>query len=253
MSFSTEWLDLRESADNAARDGSMLAEVRDFLARHPDPVIVDLGSGTGSTLRAIGDIPARWRLVDHDQALLAEAARRSGPNVQTIEFDLTHTADIPLGGAALVTASALFDLVSAAWIDALADRLSAAQTGLYAALSYDGLLEWNPADPDDAAIRNAFNAHQRGDKGFGPALGSSGASHLADAMRKRGYRVTIADSPWKLGATEPQLQRALVTGIADAARELGVESADAWLARRLEAAPVARCTVGHRDLLALPA
>jgi trans-aconitate methyltransferase len=253
MSFSTAWLDLRESADNAARDASMLADVRAFLARQRDPVIVDLGSGTGSTLRAIGDVPARWRLVDHDPALLAEAARRSGPTVETIELDLTRTADIPLDGASLVTASALFDLASARWIDALVDRLAASRTGLYAALSYDGVLAWNPADSDDDAIRDAFNLHQRGEKGFGPALGPAGAAYLADALRKRGYRVTIADSPWKLGPAEAELQRTLLTGIADAARELDVTSADAWLERRLAAASSAHCTVGHLDVLALPA
>jgi hypothetical protein len=253
MSFSTAWLDLRESADNAARDASMLADVRAFLAQQPDPVIIDLGSGTGSTLRAIGEVPARWRLIDNDPALLAEAARRSGPGVDTVELDLTRTADIPLDGAALVTASALFDLASARWIDALADRLAASRTGLYAALSYDGVLAWSPADPDDATIRDAFNAHQRGEKGFGPALGPSGASHLAEAMRRRGYRVMIADSPWQLGPAETELQRALVTGIADAARELDVASADSWLTRRLAAASSAHCTVGHLDVLALPA
>jgi len=253
MSFSTEWLDLRESADNAARDASMLAEVRAFVARSSSPVVVDLGSGTGSTLRAIGDVEARWRLVDHDPALLTEAARRSGARVETVELDLTRTADIPLDGAALVTASALFDLASAAWIDAVADRLAASRTGLYAALSYDGVLEWNPAEPDDQVIRDAFNAHQRSNKGFGPALGPLGANYLADAMRKRGYRVTTAASPWVLAANDAELQRALVTGIADAARELHVASADAWLSRRLETAPTSRCTVGHLDVLALPA
>ncbi|MFN3764359.1 MAG: hypothetical protein ACK4R3_02190 [Aliihoeflea sp.] len=253
MSFSTAWLDLRERADNAARDASMLAKARDFLAQRPDALVVDLGSGTGSTLRAIGTVPARWRLVDYDPALLGEAARRSATTIETVELDLTRTAQIPLDGAALVTASALFDLASAEWIDALADRLAASRIGLYAALSYDGVLEWDPADADDAAVRAAFNAHQRSDKGFGPSLGPSGAYHLAEAMRERGYGVATAASPWRLGSDEGELQRALVTGIADAARELGVASADAWLERRLEAAPTTRCTVGHLDVLALPA
>lgn len=252
MSFSSEWLDLRARADSAARDAAMLTEVRADLTRQPDPVIVDLGSGTGSTIRAMGDVAARWRLVDHDPALLAEAARRSGPAIETVELDLTRTADIPLAGAALVTASALFDLVSAAWIDALADRLAAVGIGLYAALNYDGLLEWKSADPDDTAIRNAFNAHQRGEKGFGPALGPCAALHLAKAMRARGYSVTVAESPWNLGPPDAELQRALLGGIADAARQVGAASADTWLARRLEAVPTGRCTVGHLDVLALP-
>lgn len=253
MSFSADWLDLRENADIAARDASMLGEVRSLLEQASAPLVVDLGSGTGSTLRAVGSSHARWRLVDHDPVLLAEAARRSGSDIETVELDLTRTADIPLESATLVTASALFDLASASWIDALADRLAASQTGLYAALSYDGILEWVPSDPGDAAIRDAFNAHQRGEKSFGPALGPDGAGYLADAMRKHGYNVTTARSPWRLGPADAELQRALVTGIAKAAGETGVESADAWRARRLAAASQLHCTVGHLDVLALPA
>ena len=84
MSFSTEWLDLREGADNAARDASMLADVRAFLARSSNPVVVDLGSGTGSTLRAIGDVEARWRLVRPcSPKPLADQARRSRPSSST--------------------------------------------------------------------------------------------------------------------------------------------------------------------------
>lgn len=253
MSFSTEWLDLRENADAAARDAPMLAEVRRVLEQTGAPLVVDLGSGTGSTLRAIGISHARWRLVDHDPVLLAEAARRCGSDVETVEMDLTRTAGIPLDRATLVTASALFDLASASWIDALADRLAASQTGLYAALSYDGFLEWMPSDPEDAAIRDAFNAHQRGEKSFGLALGPDGAGYLADAMRKRGYVVTMAGSPWRLGPADAELHRALVTGIESAAGETGLESVDAWRARRLAAVPQAHCMVGHIDLLALPA
>jgi hypothetical protein len=253
MSFSTEWLDLREHADAAARDAPMLAEVRRILNEAGAPLVVDLGSGTGSTLRAIGVSHARWRLVDHDPVLLAEAARRCGSDVETVEMDLTRTADIPLDRATLVTASALFDLASASWIDALADRLVASQTGLYAALSYDGILQWTPSDPEDAAIREAFNAHQRGEKSFGPALGPDGARYLADAMKKRGYSVTTATSPWRFEPADAELQRALVTGIANAAGEAGIESADAWRTRRLAAASRVRCTVGHIDVLALPA
>ena len=60
-------------------------------------------------------------------------------------------AELPLDGVRLVTASALLDLASAAWVEALAERLAAAGVGLYAALSYDGRTEWEPPLAGDAA------------------------------------------------------------------------------------------------------
>ncbi|WP_370582807.1 methyltransferase domain-containing protein [Paracoccus sp. NBH48] len=49
----------------------------------PDPVVLDLGCGTGSTLRTLGPhLPdnARWHLVDNDPALLERAATEApGP------------------------------------------------------------------------------------------------------------------------------------------------------------------------------
>ena len=62
--FSVAWLDLRESADNAARDTPPAAQALRWLSavEAAMPIIVDLGSGTGSTLRAlspVGASPAR--------------------------------------------------------------------------------------------------------------------------------------------------------------------------------------------------
>ena len=79
-------------------------------------------------------------------------------------------AAIPLEGARLVTASALFDLVSGEWIEALADRVVAAGAGFHASLIYDGFMHWTPERPDDGTIRDVFNAHQRRDKGFGESV-----------------------------------------------------------------------------------
>lgn len=253
MSFAITWLDLREPADHAARDKDLLSRAINHVGRVPTPAIVDLGAGTGSTVRAFGLPGVAWTLVDADAGLLDEADRRLRPRVAVAAMDLRDVAQIPLTGARLVTASALLDLTSAAWIDALAERLGAAQIGIYAALSYDGNMAWSPADPHDAAVTRAFNAHQRSDKGFGPALGPAGADALVEAMRARGFRVWSRPSPWRLGAAETALQEQLLRGIAAAAADAGYAEAIDWLARRLSAAASAVCTIGHTDVLALPA
>ncbi len=256
VSFDPAWLDLREPADAAARDPGLLAAAAAYLGGVAEPLALDLGCGTGATCRAFaGRAPAglRWRLLDRDPALLRVAAARCGERVETVAADLAELGRLPLDGVRLVTASALLDLASAGWIEALADGLAARGVGIYAALSYDGRLAWEPALPQDAAVRQAFNAHQRRDKGLGPALGPDAAAALARALERPAYEVRTASSPWRLGPAEAPLQRALVAGIAAAAAETGLAAASAWGQARRAASASAGCSVGHVDLLALPA
>jgi hypothetical protein len=252
MTFDTAWLDLREGADHAARDPGLLARAREYTTGAPDPLIVDLGAGTGSTVRAFALENARWILVDHDESLLAEAQRRCGGAATVRRLDLCQIADIPLEGARLVTASVLIDLVSAPWIDALVERLTVAGIGLYAALNYDGGMGWAPRDDADAPVVQAFNRHQRTDKGFGAALGPLGGVYLANAMREAGFQVTTMPSSWLLGPEQMELHRQVLQGISGAAADMGCEVAPEWLARRLEILASLRGRVGHMDVLALP-
>lgn len=250
-SFPTAWLDLREPADHAARNPVLRSAAASLVGS--GGLIVDLGCGTGSTVRALQPdlAPAvRWRLVDHDPAVLREAGRRTG--AETVFCELARE-ELPIEGAALVTASALLDLVSAAWIERLADALQAHRCPVYAALSYDGRLSFDPAHPGDGAVVAALNAHQRTDKGFGPALGPEGATALAAALRSRGFTVRIEDSPWRLGPDDSALAAALLPGIAEVAAGWGgVAAAEDWRAFRQARATDGRCVVGHVDLLATP-
>jgi SAM-dependent methyltransferase len=252
VSFDAAWLDLREPADHAARDPGLLAAAAAHLG---DGLSVDLGCGTGSTRRAFGErgAAARWCLIDNDPALLDVARDRLERGVELHAGDLGDLAALPLAGARLVTASALLDLMPATWITALAERLAAEGAGFYAALSYDGVMAWEPPLAGDTAVTAAFNAHQRGDKGLGPALGPDAAPAMAAALRARGFRVEIAPSPWRLGPDAVALQETLVEGIAAAAGESGLASAAAWGQARRAASATSLASVGHWDLLALPA
>ncbi|TGN67704.1 class I SAM-dependent methyltransferase [Paracoccus liaowanqingii] len=254
MGFSADWLALREPADIAARDAGLLAGA--VAAAGADPVILDLGCGTGSTLRTLAPhLPAhaRWHLVDNDPALLERAATEAPGRAETHALDLRDLDALPLEGVTLVTASALLDLMPAPWIAALAAHLAKAGLPFYGALSYDGAMTWDPAFPEDAQITRAFNDHQRGDKGLGPALGPDAATRAAAIFAAAGFRVTEGDSPWRLDAETAPLQRALLEGIAGAAAETGAVGAAAWGDRRAAAAADSLCVIGHRDLLALPA
>nr|CAD6613514.1 class I SAM-dependent methyltransferase [Rhizobium sp. TCK] len=260
--FDKDWLALRETADQAARDMGLVEELATYLQGMDRPFILDIGCGTGSTLRSLQDHLPRytgWLLLDYDPLLLEEASRRAGTtaNVAFRQHDLNDIDALPLEGASVVTASALFDLCSEKFCAALADRLAAAGCGLYAALNYDGVMRWSPEHPLDGQMTDLFNRHQRTDKGFGPALGPDATACLAGHLKARGFIVTTAESPWRLDESSAALQAEFLGGLRQPlleASELPDTAIDEWLEFRLAAigAPGASCLVGHRDLLALP-
>lgn len=284
--FSAEWLALRATADTRARAAELETALAAALAARspraaggargasPDPErtlqCVDLASGTGANAWRLAPAlrgPQHWRLLDADPALLALARARCAGlraacgtpvQVEAATCDLAQTSlDEACSGAALVTASALLDLVSAAWLDRLADAVVAAGAVALFVLDYDGRRECSPPCAADAHAHAAFDRHQRRCKSFGPALGPAAAAHAAQAFAARGYRVVRARSDWELGPEDAELQRALLHGWAEAAIDAEPQSREwlgRWLACRLDyvATGASHLRVGHEDLLATP-
>lgn len=275
--FTDDWLALREPADHRARSHAIEQQLARHLADVEEQRIVDLGAGTGSNLRALAPrlgLRQHWTLLDHDGGL-ADAARARlaacadswhrdgeslvlalGPRTVRVDFAIADLAADPAAPRAfaphLVTASAFYDLVSAAWCHRLAAALAGTGIALHAALTCDGGDAWSPPHPDDAAIAAGFKAHQSTDKGFGPAAGPQATAVLAAALAGAGFAVETAASPWRLGLQEQALMARLAEGSAGAAVESGLVDAargHAWAQAR---AAAEACIIGHLDLLALP-
>lgn len=249
MSFTPEWLSLRAPADDRARAPDILAAAAEWLGAKTAPLVVDLGAGSGATWRALAPLAphARWRLVDHDAALLGLAARQA-PGAEARLADLADPAALAeaLSGADLVTASAFFDLVSETWLEMFFDA-SPPEAALYAALTYDGRETWAPAGDDDAAVRAAVARHMRGDKGFGPALGGDACAVMTRALARRGRAARTADSAWVLEPPrDAALAQELAHGHAGAAAELGADPG------AFAATPRVRVEIGHEDVFAKP-
>jgi SAM-dependent methyltransferase len=262
--FSADWLTLREPYDLRARNPMVL----DTVAAHFEPnfsvQVIDLACGTGSTARALGPhLPARqnWRLIDNDLSLLARATATPAPkdtSINAIPLDLNRDLEAALDGAVdLVATSALLDLVSEPWLERLVVEIVARGVSLYAALSYDGRAKLTPPDPFDAGIAAAVNAHQRTDKGFGPALGPAAAAFAIARFEALGYSVVHGTSDWVMGPDDFEIQTEILAGWASAAHDIGTLSpADiaAWLTRRRDciAAGGFSLSVGHVDFFAMP-
>lgn len=298
-SFSADWLRLREPFDAAAR-AAVAPDLEAWAARWRQPraalSVIDLACGTGANLRELaprlGGVQ-RWLLVDHDAALLqalapalAEWAARRGhrferradglriegegdrgrafaAELRCMRADLAHDLEaLRFGEAQLVTASALLDLVSADWLQALLGRAIAARCALLFALNVDGRTVWDPADEGDALVQAAFAAHQQRDKGFkGGALGAEAAAEARRLLRGAGYRVACAASDWVVdrsqagapGGPALALQQAMIDGMAAAALEQAAGQAaafGAWRRRRLALLGRSTLRVGHLDLMA---
>jgi SAM-dependent methyltransferase len=263
VSFAADWLALREPYDLSARNRDVLAAVTQSVAGQPAVSVVDLGCGTGSTLRAVArHLGPRqsWRLVDNDLGLLARAAgsdRPPGVSVTTTPVDLTRDLEAALDGAVdLVTTSALLDLVSADWLERFAVETAARRLPVYAALIYGGRAALEPADAFDAAVIAAVNRHQRRDKGFGPALGPAAAATAIAQFERVGYAVVQGAADWIFTANDREIQSEVLSAWATAARELGelpLRDIIDWLTRRREhVAAGATMRAGHVDFFAQP-
>ncbi|MGP4023473.1 class I SAM-dependent methyltransferase [Actinomadura sp. 3N407] len=260
MSFDPSWLALREGADAAARASELLDPLRDALPPGEPLVIWDLGCGTGSLGRWLSGRlrgPQHWILYDHDPELLDRArdnvyvtADGLPATIETRKGDLGSLRASDLVGASLVTASALLDVLTAAEVEALA---AATACPALLTLSVVGRVRLSPADPLDAEIAAAFDAHQRRDGLLGPDAVTAATA----AFGRRGASVRTRPSPWRLGPDQAALTAEWLRGWVAAAAEQrpGLDRvAGGYLRRRLAECAAGGLTVEihHVDLLALP-
>jgi SAM-dependent methyltransferase len=281
--FTADWLALREPADTAARSERLLQTVAARFAPETNLTVLDVGAGTGSNARYLAERlhpQQQWLLIDHDPSLLIEASHRlrgwgesRGLIVSRDEAawrvegeglavtfatkladltDLSSASELFLDRR-LVTASALLDLVSAAWLESLASECRVAGAAGLFALTYDGRIHCSPEEPGDDEIRQLVNEHQRGDKGFGPALGPTGSAVAAECFGALGYAVEREASDWHLEPDAAELQRQLIDGWSRAAVQTAPDRAAfirEWTDRRLAHVLEghSRLVVGHEDL-----
>jgi len=253
--FGADWLALREPYDTRAVAPDLVRRLAKWATARPGLRVVDLGAGAGATLRRLGPIlgeAQKWTLAELDSELVTagQVGLEAGlPPAAYWRLDLARDLEA-LGGKPvdLITASALLDLVSAEWLDRLVGLRKRLDCSLYMALTYDGRIEWEPADKSDGLALTAVNQHQRGDKGFGPALGPDAAPTLA---RMLGRGAAVGRSDWRLGPGDQAIQRALIKGYAGVTDDPALR---AWAKRRMAHLQARRSalTVGHLDLLYLP-
>jgi hypothetical protein len=255
-----DWLALREPLDAAARSDALTRAIAAVLPRDRPLKVVDLGAGRGSNARYLAGRlpqPQEWLLVDEDAGLLAGVGNLT-QHYQTRQMNLGALDQAIFEGRHLVTASALLDLVSETWLRSLAAHCRGIGAAGLFALTYNGESRCSPIEPEDDAVRELMNRHQRSnDKGFGRAAGPDAVDAAERCFSEAGYRVQRASSDWILLPEARELQRQLVEGWADAATEIAPGQSPmirSWQSRRLAHidAGRSRIIVCHEDLAAWP-
>jgi hypothetical protein len=239
-------------------------------------------------LRWLGHFIGRaqsWTLVDSDPELLARAfdtiaeraeavgwaATNPGRSallvhspagawrVEAILADLAAApANLPLERVDAVVSTALCDLVSRGWVEAMAAACAARRLPFYAALNVTGRERFSPPHPADALVARGFRRDQARDKGFGGAsLGPQAPAVMAEAFAAHGYAIHRAPSDWVVDRRARAFTRAIADGHATAALGWERRGADAildWLELRRDQADAGQLGVriGHQDFLALP-
>jgi hypothetical protein len=260
------WLVLREPADAAARSAELADRLRQHLPAAGQLVIHDLGGGSGAMGRWLAPRlpgPQHWVVHDRDADLLelvvadppGPAADAAAVTVEARRSDITRLAPEDLAGASVVVASALLDLLTAS--ELLRMLGACAGRPMLLALTVVGRVTLIPADPLDARMAAAFNAHQRRTTTAGRRLGPDAVSAAVEELRGTGAAVLVRPSPWRLDTAHADLAAQWFGGWVAAACEqepaLAAE-AGAYRDRRLAQAAAGELavTVDHADLLALP-
>jgi SAM-dependent methyltransferase len=265
---SPAWLGLREAADAEARSSDLVRQLQPLLPARRRALIYDLGCGAGSMGRWLAPQltgAQRWVMYDRDPELLAHAAANppgaaadgAAVTMETRERDITRLEPGDLTGASLITASALLDMMTAQELDRFVAACAGASCPALVTLSVTGQVELIPADPLDADLTSAFNAHQRRTSRRRRLFGPDAVEAAADAFTLADLDVLVVPSPWHLGAAQAALTAEWVRGWVAAACEQRPELTGpgaAYLQRRVAEAAAGRLSVmvHHLDLLARP-
>lgn len=284
--FSPEWLTLREPADHAARSSTLTQRLADWVREQGTLSVMELGCGTGSNLRYLCPQLGhrqQWTLYDYDAALLQhlplklqqwavdegiEAERtQDGMTLSSADFtacirwqraDLANELEsLPFASTRLLTGSALLDLTSENWLQRLARLCINHQCASLFVLNYNGQIRWQPALESDSLPARLLNEHQLNDKGFGKAMGPSAGQTLARLLSHT-QDVTVERSDWQIDSIQKDLQTALLDGWLEASLDVDPAASTTlrqWHERRHRhiASLESRLTVGHSDILSIPA
>lgn len=285
--FNIDWLAERYRFDVAARSKAVEQACFQHFRQYDRLRIVDIGAGTGSNFLYLSPkFPQHqeWTFVELNTALLKAAldriqryAKLQGwsfdRNGNTMQFStgkqqvsikskhgsfLELRELVTLGNVDLVTANAVFDLLSLKLFEQFWRQLIKYKLPLLATINYLGMAFAPQGERDDFFIKK-YEAHMQREQRFGQSMGPDCVQQMQTVFKKQGVDYFSGNSTWQIGQQDTKMHQFLLQYLEEAVTELLTspeESASfaAWLANKktLLAAQELELTVFHQDLFVAP-
>ena len=283
-----QWLAHRYACDAEARHPEIEHKFLAFFEQHQTALkVVDVGSGTGANVRYYFDhIPhaQEWTLIEQNGSLrdecrrsLAAFAKEQGYDWQERDdtfrlADAQKTATIrlvpgriehieqlaDLSQTDVVTANAVFDLLSYEHFDTLVGTLARHNVCLLATLNYYET-SFLPFSEEDYRFTRWYHLHMKRPQPTGIAMGPDCSEEMLDVLAEHHMMIEQEGSQWHLKQHATTMHHYLLHFIEHAVAELSLSTDeqhdfDAWLShkktlcrqRKLE------IIVDHSDIFAYP-
>ncbi|MFP4090101.1 MAG: hypothetical protein ACLFUB_01765 [Cyclobacteriaceae bacterium] len=282
-----QWLSHRYPCDTAARNPEIEKKCLDYFKDKSVLKVVDVGAGTGNNFQyyfSKFNQQQHWTLLEQDEALI-EACRhslmaycekheyevRQEKNGLQIKFD-GRSAEVvfcrgklqqiekcvDLKQTDLVTANAVFDLLSFEDFEEFVIKLTAWNVCLMATLNYYET-SFLPFSEEDGRFINYYHTHMLRPQPDGIAMGPNCSEEMLDLLSRHQMLIEQEASQWHLKKYDTTMHHYILHFFDHALRELNLspheqEEVEAWLRskRRLSDQHQLEIIVDHSDIFAYP-
>lgn len=281
--FTTDWLSERFRFDAAARNEAVEKACVAHFQNHARLTIVDIGSGHGSNFFYLSPKfhqHQEWYFVELNAGLLESALNRiadfakaeklpfnrSGGSlsfkVKGKDFNIRgiHASfleldqHISLDEVDLVTAGAVFDLLSVDLFEQLAKQLVSAGLPLLSTINYTGMA-FDPVQEKDNYFLNLYDAHMQREQAFGRSMGPQCAAWMLSFFKRYNARYLSGESNWQVSPNDIKMHQFLLNYLEHAIKEVLISQEDhsifeQWLKKKksLLKAHLLHTQVFHQDI-----
>ena len=282
------WLEHRFSTDEDARNPNIEKKFIEYFSERDRLSILDAGAGTGNNFRyffkKLGNQHQEWILLEQDGEMIANCrdklsdfAREQGyhfsqdgdylvieakekkASIQLLQGQLQNIRELAdMENLDVVTANALFDLVSYDQFDTFASQLACYQVCLMATLNYYET-SFLPFSEDDGRYLNYFHTHMTRPQDFGEAMGPNCSEEMLDLLAAHEMKSEQESSQWHLKRYDTTMQHYILHFFENAIRDLNlseneVRDMEVWLSdkKKMSHEHELEIIVDHSDIFAYP-
>lgn len=281
------WLEHRYPCDEAARNPNIEKKFLEYFSQRDRLHIMDAGAGTGSNFRYyFSKLPEQqeWILLEQDATLLQACRDRLNRFAEENQYHLSEKGDQLLISSDrrqasirfvqdklenvksltdmeqldVITANALFDLVSYEQFDAFAAQIACYQVCLMASLNYYET-SFLPFASEDGRFIQYFHMHMLRPQDFGEAMGPNCSEEMLDLLAAHEMKCEQEGSQWHLKRYDTTMQHYILHFMEHAIRDLNLSDKEigdmeSWLEEKQQMSREHQLEiiVDHSDIFAYP-